>query len=284
MSEEPPATAASMGFSAIQQPLAAMRALVDAERKDASRLKVSTVSWHSDVWRLRGSAVPRVWKPVFWITLWATVVAVIDLIFEKDLGLTNNVMPLLSVVIGLLLVFRNSTAFARWQEGRALYSNLSNNVRNLARFTWCAVGAPVEEHGRLDSAGKRVPYREGAYGPKERREKIAALRWMVAFVVASKHHVREEYSTDYEDLRALLPARFLAQFAKFGYGYGSVDADLTRERSASDAPPNLVGKPSIASLNSNATDVIAIEGEGDVTTPLLSSRSYDETNARRKDF
>lgn len=58
MSEEPPATAASMGFSAIQQPLAAMRALVDAERKDASRLKVSTVSWHSDVWRLRGSAVP----------------------------------------------------------------------------------------------------------------------------------------------------------------------------------------------------------------------------------
>lgn len=84
-------------------------------------------------------------------------VAVADLIYNTDLGLTNNVVPLvsppigtfhagltlcsqLSVVVGLLLVFRNSTAYARWQEGRQLFSNMSNNVRNLARLTWVAVG------------------------------------------------------------------------------------------------------------------------------------------------
>lgn len=75
------------------------------------------------------------------------------------------------------------------------------------------------------------------------------------------------------------PSSMCLRSERMGHNYlkGFNSADLTRERSASDAPPNLVGKPSIASLNSNATDVIAIEGEGDVTTPLLSSRSYDET-------
>lgn len=58
------------------------------------------------------------------VHLIACIVAVADLIYQTDLGLTNNVVPLLSVVVGLLLVFRNSTAYARWQEGRQLFSNM----------------------------------------------------------------------------------------------------------------------------------------------------------------
>ena len=129
----------------------------------------------------------------------------------------------LSVVVGLLLVFRNSTAYARWQEGRQLFSNMSNNVRNLARHTWVAVGQATYSAGRLNSQGVRVPWHTGEYGEPEKQEKVAALRMMTGFVVASKHHVRGEYGTDYEDLKALCPSGFLRRFAKQGYGYGAAE-------------------------------------------------------------
>lgn len=48
----------------------------------------------------------RVYRPVLGITLWATFVAVVDIIYGQDWGLTNNVVPLVSVVVALLLVFR----------------------------------------------------------------------------------------------------------------------------------------------------------------------------------
>lgn len=107
---------------------------------------------------------------------------------------------------------RNSTAYARWQEGRTLFSNMSNGVRNLARITWCSVGATVWQQGRVDSKGDTVPFRTGEYTEAHRNEKVAALRMMVGFVIASKHHVRGEFGTDHEDLRAVLPASFLTRF------------------------------------------------------------------------
>ena len=122
----------------------------------------------------------------------------------------------------------NSTAYARWQEGRQLFSSMSNCVRNLARITWCSVGGATHDQGRLNSTGKRVPFQTGEYGDQQKKDKIAALRMMVGFVVASKHHVREEYSTDYEDIKALLPNKFLERFCRQGYGYGAAEYVLSR--------------------------------------------------------
>lgn len=41
------------------------------------------------------------------VTLFSAVVAAASLWWGKEVGLTNNVVPLLSVVVGLLLVFRS---------------------------------------------------------------------------------------------------------------------------------------------------------------------------------
>lgn len=68
-----------------------------------------------------------------------------------------------------------------------------------------------------------MPWHTGEYGQQEKEEKVAALRMMTGFVVAAKHHVRGEYSTDYEDLKSLCPSGFLRRFAKQGYGYGAVE-------------------------------------------------------------
>lgn len=118
----------------------------------------------------------------------------------EDIYLTNNVVPLLSVVVGLLLVFRNSSAFARWLEGRELFSNMATGVRNLARVCWVKIGSANYDPNRINSEGVKIPWQVENYGTKEKEEKIAALRMLVAMVVAAKHHVREEYESDtYEE-------------------------------------------------------------------------------------
>lgn len=51
--------------------------------------------------------MPIVLGPVLTVTLFSAGVAAASLWWDKEVGLTNNVVPLLSVVVGLLLVFRS---------------------------------------------------------------------------------------------------------------------------------------------------------------------------------
>lgn len=106
----------------------------------------------------------------------------------SDRKLWRSVVPLLSVVVGLLLVFRNQTAYARWDDGRKSFGTTISTVRNLARLTWVNVGPP-HAVGRINSEGKKVSSLDVEYGDDDRRKKRKALRLMVAFVVAAKHHV-----------------------------------------------------------------------------------------------
>lgn len=87
-----------------------------------------------------------------------------------------------NIVLGLLLVFRTNTAYDRFWEGRKCWGTLVNTVRNLARQIWIAVEVSV---------------------PDDRQQKIAALRMLVAFCVATKLHLRQEPVN--EELEALLP-------------------------------------------------------------------------------
>jgi putative membrane protein len=82
-----------------------------------------------------------------------------------------NVFLTLNILLSLLLVFRTNAANERFWEGRTLLGALVNTVRNLARGIWIV----VEE-------------RE----PKDREEKEAALRLVVAFSIAMKLHLRSE--------------------------------------------------------------------------------------------
>lgn len=91
-----------------------------------------------------------------------------------------------NIVLGLMLVFRTNTAYERFWEGRRLWGNLVNTVRNLARQIWVVI---LEKE------------------PQERQEKAAILRLLVAFAVATKLHLRQEPIN--EELKVLLtPSRF----------------------------------------------------------------------------
>lgn len=73
--------------------------------------------------------------------------------------------------------------FYRYWEGRKVWAQMTQDVRKLTRGIW----AGVEERS-----------------PKSILEKKSALNLVLAFVIATKHYLREEYSDQYEDLKILI--------------------------------------------------------------------------------
>lgn len=75
-------------------------------------------------------------------------------------------------------------------------------------MVWINCGAFPSVTGRVTSDGSIKPLENPTILDEDRKAKVTALRLMVAFVVATKHHVRAEYGLDWEDLRSLLPGKF----------------------------------------------------------------------------
>ncbi|KAG1756294.1 UPF0187-domain-containing protein [Suillus paluster] len=102
-------------------------------------------SWLPDVLRVKGSIIGRIIGPVLTVTIFAALVAY-AWSKGKRVALTNSVVPLLSVVVGLILVFRNGTSYDRYWEGRKCFSSITSNVRNLSRNIWVNVSLPPTEN------------------------------------------------------------------------------------------------------------------------------------------
>ncbi|KAH9819454.1 Bestrophin, RFP-TM, chloride channel-domain-containing protein [Melampsora americana] len=252
MSSNPPERGNTAG-SVIPRMLDSLRALALAEESNADRLKLrGKVAWFGDT-------VVNVWKAVIIVTVWATVVAVADFVYGRDLNLSNQVVPLLSVVVGLMLVFRNTTAYARWDEGRKTFTSLQSLVRNLARDYWISIGAPPPGHDMNIEI----------LSPDEIRTKARCLRLMVAFVIAVKRHIRGQYGIDYEDLRAVLPPVFYQQINTPGFGYDAADADIENPihtEVLTDRSPDLSGDSGLEPGTTNSST-------NQVTSSAIPSRS-----------
>lgn len=121
--------------------------------------------------------------------IFATLIAVLYLHFGlTKLSLPNSVVPSLSVVLGLLLAFRANTSYARFYEGRQLWEQITSNSRNLARLIWCSIPERTQS---------------------DHLEKMRCMKLLLAFAVATKHHIRKEMGCNYYDLEHLLPPNWI---------------------------------------------------------------------------
>ncbi|GAA5830841.1 hypothetical protein JCM5353_000585 [Sporobolomyces roseus] len=229
--------------SSIPQPISSLNQLLAAEEEDSKRIRPSATDWWVDAIRFQGSTIPRVWKAVTICTLWSVVVAVADLVYGQHLGLTNSVTPMLSIVVGLILVFRNSSAYNRWDTGRTTFAKMTSLVRSLSRGIWLNVGAPTSERSRLDSDGnvKDLTAKEMGERDKDLEDKKKCLRLLVAFVVSAKHHLRGEYGTDWDDLEVILPHKF-KEFARST----AIDKTSINQSSSNEDSRPPVGTESVA--------------------------------------
>ncbi|KWU44618.1 UPF0187-domain-containing protein [Rhodotorula sp. JG-1b] len=207
--------------------------LAEAEEEDSRRIRPSRVGWWRDVCRVRGSALGRIWQSIVGFTIWASLVAVLDLVFERKIALTNNATPLLSVVVGLLLVFRNGSAYSRWDEGRKQWAKMMSISRSLVRTIWINVGAGSPVRGPNGSHSLLAESRPGL-PVKAQNDKVSAARLVVAFLVATKRHIRREYGVNWPDLDHILTPNFKRVAAVTGSGWGAAEAELIRPSSGSN--------------------------------------------------
>ncbi|KAF2863192.1 hypothetical protein K470DRAFT_211463 [Piedraia hortae CBS 480.64] len=107
----------------------------------------------------------------------AALICYLDHNTSGHLGIPSSVLPSLSIVVGLMLVFRNQTSYDRFWQGNQHLTNVASCVRNLTRaFLACS-----------HDIGKTLPT-EVQTADTER-----TVRILVAMVYAAKHHLRAEW-------------------------------------------------------------------------------------------
>lgn len=136
--------------------------------------------WFRQLVQVQGSVIPAITPKVILCVLFSVAVSHLHLGgFYLAIPLKTGLIP--SIVLGLLLVFRTNTAYDRFWEGRKLWGNLVNVVRNLSRGIWVLV-------------------KETA--PEDRQEKGEIIKLLVAFSISTKLFLRGETVND--ELAALV--------------------------------------------------------------------------------
>jgi ion channel-forming bestrophin family protein len=141
--------------------------------------------WFQVALRLQGSVIPSVLPRTLICGVFGLFVSMLHHFgFAVSWPTLGTLIP--NLVLGLLLVFRTNTAYDRFWEGRKFWGSLNNSIRNLARQIWVC----IDERD-----------------PEDRETKIAAMRSLVAFAIATKLHLRsEQINNEVEDL--LSPQRY----------------------------------------------------------------------------
>ncbi len=88
--------------------------------------------WRDHFFDIRGSMVRDIMYRVLSCLLLAVAVTCVDKYYVR-LGISDKGHTLVSVALGLLLVFRTNAAYDRFWEGRKLWGAIVNSSRNLAR-------------------------------------------------------------------------------------------------------------------------------------------------------
>ncbi|EJD52890.1 UPF0187-domain-containing protein [Auricularia subglabra TFB-10046 SS5] len=215
-------------------------------------------SWLPDVLRYDDSVIRIILGPVLTVTVFATAVALAHF-HGYHVSLTNAVTPLLGVVVGLILVFRNGTSYDRYYEGRKDFGQMMSNIRNLSRLIWVNVVPPTSQ-STFSSAATLTDKGKASM----RALKMRTLRLLVAYAVAAKHHLRDEPGTHHSDFVGLLPPRFAHEVK----GYGGLD-----ESTASLRPEEAVRR---RARGNGGGDLEAGNGGGSGSrTPLLEGQAAD---------
>jgi ion channel-forming bestrophin family protein len=125
--------------------------------------------WFKVALQLRGSVLPSILPRVLLCAGFGAIVAYLN-IHGWHLAFPGLAALIPNLVLGLLLVFRTNTAYDRFWEGRKSWGTIVVNIRNLARQIWVSV---------IDVTAA------------DRQDKIAALRLLEAFAIATKDHLRQ---------------------------------------------------------------------------------------------
>ncbi|GAN03511.1 conserved hypothetical protein [Mucor ambiguus] len=175
-----------------------------------------------DVLRWKGSVLLPTLPGVIGMTGFSCLVCLFHLTFEISISVPVSVLGTVSVALGLLLAFRVNTAYDRYWEGRKLIQTVTATIRNVARQVWINIPEETEQ---------------------DHLEKMRCVKLLLAFFVATKHHLRHEYGTHYYDLEVLLPPKW-------------EPASSVKKKKAGTVPEGQNMTQTTAKLNINLNDTV----------------------------
>ncbi|KAF9554665.1 hypothetical protein CPC08DRAFT_712723 [Agrocybe pediades] len=152
-------------------------------------------------WTLKkfgATVLDDIWPEVIFFTSIAVVVDLVSTKTSTNLGVSNQLLTVLGLVLGLVISFRTSSAYERYQEGGKMWTNITVACRNLAQMIWIHI--PDER--------SILPGQERAYTPLE---SIIEKKTMI-----NLHLLRGEQGVYYEDLYPLIS--FLPRYANGAEG------------------------------------------------------------------
>ena len=115
--------------------------------------------------------------PVILHAAFAALICYLDVTMQHHLHLPSSIIPSLSIVVGLMLVFRNSTSYDRFWQGNNHLTTIETCIRNLTRsFLTCSY-----------AIGKPPPTES------ERADTERIVRILLALIYAAKNHLRAEW-------------------------------------------------------------------------------------------
>ncbi|KAK2773799.1 hypothetical protein FQN53_003944 [Emmonsiellopsis sp. PD_33] len=82
---------------------------------------------------IKGAIHMTILIPVVCHALFTVLIVCLDKYVYESLGLPSTIIPSLSIVVGLILVFRNQTSYNRFWEGRNSLAAINTAIRNLSR-------------------------------------------------------------------------------------------------------------------------------------------------------
>lgn len=126
---------------------------------------------------MKGAVHGAIIFPVLWHAIFTAVVVVLDKYAFESVGLPSTIIPSLSIVVGLMLVFRNQTSYNRFWDGRNGLQTINTSIRNLVRT--------ITTNAYNSSTG---PPTEA-----ERQDIERTIKFLMAIPYAVKNHLRSEW-------------------------------------------------------------------------------------------
>ncbi|EPQ58735.1 hypothetical protein GLOTRDRAFT_19752, partial [Gloeophyllum trabeum ATCC 11539] len=152
--------------------------------------------------KLKATVIVDIWPQVLFFTLIATMVSLVSDMTTTSLAISNQMLTVLGTVLGLVVSFRTSSAYERYQEGRKLWTSILLASRNLAHMVRKSSGSDAQD----DEKTKKQKQLLSAV-----IEKKTMINLIQAFSVSVKHFLRGEAGIYYEDLYPLVC--FLPRYA-----------------------------------------------------------------------
>jgi putative membrane protein len=142
--------------------------------------------------------VQYVGLPLLALVAWdVAIVLAYKLLHWQWVGSRNVPLALYGSAIGIIVGFRNNSAYARWWEARTLWGSIVNNSRSLARQVYSTLTSCPASHG------------------PEEAEVVAMSRSLIYHQIAFVHALRQQLRglDPLAEIRTLLPAAEIESLA-----------------------------------------------------------------------